>query len=337
MRVTLADVAREAGVSVATASRVLNGSTRPVREDFRLKVLASAQKLDYRADLAAQAMARGSTMTVAVVVTDIRDRYSAAIARGVVAGAAATDFVVTIAGGEPDAEDQLSVVTELRGQRPAGIILAGSRFHAPSIRDRVIAVLTEYRNSGGRVAVIGPAELPFPTVTFEYREGGARLARELVGLGYRSPLIAATRERSSSLVLDGVLEGFAAEGVDVPTSRILVAEAGREGGHALVGTTRDSVFDSVDVVVCTDDAVGIGVLTGLRERGTGPATGTAVTGFYDLLGSDDVWPALTTVRAPLAEAGAAALGLALGGGEVTRLATEVVVRGSTPRRPPTMD
>ena len=70
---TLHDVAREAGVSLATASRSLNGSTRKVNEEYRQRVLEAAARLDYSPNLSAQAVARGTTTTVALLVADIAD------------------------------------------------------------------------------------------------------------------------------------------------------------------------------------------------------------------------------------------------------------------------
>ena len=79
---TLADVAREAGVSIATASRVLNGGTRKVAEEYRDRVVEAAVRLQYTANLAAQATARGMSATVTLLVPDITDPYFSMIAAG---------------------------------------------------------------------------------------------------------------------------------------------------------------------------------------------------------------------------------------------------------------
>src|SRR5688572_26742835 len=95
--VTLHDVAREAGVSLATASRALNGSERKVNEAYREKVLAAAARLNYTPNLSAQAVAKGSTNTVALLVADIADPYFSSIAAGVIRAAEETGLVVTMA------------------------------------------------------------------------------------------------------------------------------------------------------------------------------------------------------------------------------------------------
>ena len=124
---TLHDVAREAGVSLATASRSLNGSTRKVNEEYRKRVLEAAARLDYSPNLSAQAVARGTTTTVALLVADIADPYFSSIAAGVVAEADTSRLIVTMAATERDPERELELVRTLRGQRPRVMILAGSR------------------------------------------------------------------------------------------------------------------------------------------------------------------------------------------------------------------
>ncbi len=80
---TLVDVAQEAGVSLATASRVLNGSTRKVAESYRERVRAAADKLGYTVNVSAQAVASGASALIALLVADIADPYFAQVASGV--------------------------------------------------------------------------------------------------------------------------------------------------------------------------------------------------------------------------------------------------------------
>ena len=95
-RPRLTDVAREAGVSAATASRVLNGSERTVADDLRAKVMAAAERVGYLPNLAAQATVRGHYPAVGLVVGDIRDQFFARVTHGAVLEAARQKLVVTI-------------------------------------------------------------------------------------------------------------------------------------------------------------------------------------------------------------------------------------------------
>lgn len=82
------DVAKEAQVSIATASRVLNGSTRKVRNQSYVKVMEAATKLNYRPNAYAQAVAKGTAPNIVLLVSDISDPYFASVSQGVVKAAA---------------------------------------------------------------------------------------------------------------------------------------------------------------------------------------------------------------------------------------------------------
>ena len=171
---TLLDVANAAGVSLATASRTLNGSTRTVNSDYRDRVLTAAAQLGYTPNLSAQAVAKGSTRTVALLVTDIADPPAAFLTAGVIDAAADAGLTVTVTvtGGDPDRE--LALVRTLRGQRPRVLILAGPASPDDADSAPLTAELRSFEAGGGRVVVIGNRSLPFATVP--HGEGVAALA-----------------------------------------------------------------------------------------------------------------------------------------------------------------
>ena len=118
-QVTLADVARWAGVSVATASRALHGAAgRTVGPELRARVRAAAAELNYSPNANAQAMVRGTTTTVGLIVHDIADPSAAALASGVMAAAADRNLIVTIASTLSDPLTEIRHVEALRGSGP---------------------------------------------------------------------------------------------------------------------------------------------------------------------------------------------------------------------------
>ncbi|MEB0003199.1 LacI family DNA-binding transcriptional regulator [Cryobacterium sp. RTC2.1] len=161
---TLLDVATAAGVSLATASRALNGSTRTVNGDYRDRVFTAAAQLGYTPNLSAQAVATGSTRTVALVVTDIADPRDAFLASGVIDAAADAGLTVTVTvtAGDPDRE--LALVRSLRGQRPRILILAGPPFPDGADGTPLTDELRSFEAGGGRVIVLGERSLGFATV-----------------------------------------------------------------------------------------------------------------------------------------------------------------------------
>ena len=201
---TLEEVARAAGVSLATASRALNGSTRKVNPEYRERVLAAARTLNYSPNLAAQAVAKGGSTTVALVVADISDPYFSGIASGVMRAAEERGLIVTIGSTERLQAREAAMVRVLRGQRPRSVILVGSRWAVDGSDRELAEGLKAFEKAGGRVTMISQPQLPFRTIDIRNREGAAALAGKLIKHGYRSaailtgpPELITARERTS--------------------------------------------------------------------------------------------------------------------------------------------
>ncbi|MCI2957638.1 LacI family transcriptional regulator [Agromyces atrinae] len=335
---TLHDVAREAGVSLATASRSLNGSTRKVNEEYRARVVAAAERLGYTPNLSAQAIAKGSTSTVALVVSDIADPYFSSIAAGVIRSAETAGLIVTMAMTERSAERELELVKTLRGQRPRVLILSGSRYVGAELEGALVKELTAFEETGGRVVIISQRELPFDTVQTDNHAGAKALAEALVAEGYRSfaALTGASSLMTSRDRLSGFREGLAAHGIDLTDDRVMQTDFTRDGGYAAAGQLIERGIDDLDVVFAVNDVMAIGAMSGFRDAGIDVPGRLAIAGFDDILTARDVTPALTTVRLPLEHVGQAAIELALGerGGSraVVTVDGAVVLRASTPRR-----
>jgi len=333
--VTLHDVAREAGVSLATASRSLNGSTRKVAEEYRQRVLEAAARLNYTPNLSAQAVARGSTMTVALLVADISDPYFSSIAAGVAREADTEGLIVTIAMTERDSVRELELVRTMRGQRPRVMILASSRRTADPLAKALVAELEAFESNGGRVVLISTNELPFRTVLLANTEGAADLAGSLVELGYRRfAVITGSGElRTASDRLRGFRQGLTIAGAVLDERNVVEAAFTRDGGYEGMTQLIGRGIHDIDCVFAVNDVMAIGALSALRDAGFEPGVDIGVAGFDDISTARDVSPALTTVAIPLVELGRRALRKAIGDGVDNSLVpTRVVVRDSTPSR-----
>lgn len=336
--VTLHDVAREAGVSLATASRALNGSTRKVADSYRERVLAAAAKLNYTPNLSAQAVAKGRSNTVGLLVGDISDPYFSSIASGAIAAAGEASLVVTIAVTGRDPERELEIVRALRGQRPRTIILAGSRFADAERDDDLVTELTSFQSTGGRVVFISQGELPFDTVALDNRDGARRLAIALAELGYASFAVVSGPDDliTASDRLSGFVEGLGSAGIALPAERVVHAEFTRDGGYAGTQELLSRGIDGLEIVFAVSDVMAMGAVSALRDAGVVPGEGVAVAGFDDIPTVRDITPPLTTVSVPLEEIGRRAVELALretGSEREIENVVEgtVVVRESTPR------
>jgi LacI family transcriptional regulator len=331
--VTLTEVARLAGVSVATASRVLNGSERSVGAELRHRVLAAAAELDYIPNLHAQAVARGSSSVVGLVVHDISDPYFSTIAAGVMAAADEHGLIVSLGSTLASAERELDYVAMLRAQRARALVLAGSRTSNPAQTRRLAREVQAFRSSGGRVACVSQPLLGIDTVQPENEAGARALAVALAGLGHRRFAVLAGPQQLLTACdrLAGFQAGVAAAGGAV--RHVLTGPFTRDGGYQ-AAVDLLAMRTDVTCVFAVNDVMAVGAMAALRERGVAVPDDLSVAGFDDIPTLRDVAPPLTTVRLPLWQLGRQAADLVLAPEpaatpHVVPVAGEVVLREST--------
>ncbi|GAA4988203.1 LacI family DNA-binding transcriptional regulator [Kitasatospora paranensis] len=344
MAVTLGDVARHAGVSLATASRVLNGSARTVTEALSEKVRASAETLGYLTNAPAQALAKASGATVGVLLHDVADPYFGAIARGVWDAASEAGLLSLVASTDADPETELGAIRMLHGQRVRAIVLAGSGYTDPDAVRRIDRALDAYREQGGAVAAITDHGPGYDTVLPANRSGAAGLTGALIALGHRRIAVVTGPERLRVPAerLGGVLDALAAAGLDPAAALVERTEFSHAGGRAAIGRilAAGGPESWPTAVVALSDICAAGVLAELRDRGVAVPGRISVAGFDDIPLAADLAPPLSTVRIPLARLGAEAVRLALAAGEpqpagggagriAVPLPAEVVLRAST--------
>ena len=334
--VTLADVARRAGVSLATASRALNGSARVVRPDLAERVSAAAAELGYVPDPVAQSLARKSSNLVGLVVHDIADPFFSSIAAGAMRVAEGMDLVLTLGATGRDPRRELALVTTMRLQRARALVLVGSRLTGDAeAEERLAAELRTFAAGGGRICSVRQPGLPGDVLQPDNRGGARELATVLAGLGHRSTAVLAGPEgvATSEDRLAGFREGMAAAGVDPASVRVLRGRFDRDGGYAAAAELAADLGPTT-CVFALSDVMAVGALAALRERGISVPGDVSLAGFDDIPTLRDTVPALSTVRIPLEEIGERAARMALEGPapEGPRhvvIPAEVVLRAST--------
>jgi LacI family transcriptional regulator len=333
--VTLDDVARRAGVSQPTASRVLNGSARRVNDEYRERVLAAADELGYTPNLSAQAVARGTSRTIALVISGISDPYFSAMAAAIMRQAERIGLRVSIAVTERSVARELDLVRELRGQQPRAIILAGTGYVDPPSDSALVDELRRYEATGGRVVLISRSDLPFEQVAFDNHQGAQRLGSQLAAIGYQRCLIvgSGTRLLAMRQRVEGFIAGLSECGVEQPADRVFYPEFSWEGARSLVAGLDRTVLGDTQLIFAVTDDLALGVLAGLRERGLRVPADISVAGFDDITTLRDIVPPLTTVHVPLDEVAEETVrrAIELGSGLPWRtVPTHPIIRESTP-------
>ncbi|GAA2109142.1 LacI family DNA-binding transcriptional regulator [Streptomyces synnematoformans] len=330
--ITLQDVARRAGVSVATASRVLGGSARPVGQDYRERVLAAASELHYVPDAAARAMRRGSD-AVCLLADDMTTPTIALLIAAMERAASAADAFVTVSSTGGSVAGQLRAIEVARAVRPRALVLTSGRIDAAALGGRLLDALRSYADDGGRVVVVGETDLPFPWIGFDNRGGARTLGRLVAEQGHRRvAVLGGPRGHfNADERVAGFLEGLADCPAPVTDVRVLPCELSRSGGHH---AARSLLADGtvVDVIMAINDLIAIGALAALNAADVPVPEQMSVVGFDDIPLAADVTPRLTTLALPFQWVGAEAIRRALDTDgeepEPLRVAGTLVVRQS---------
>jgi LacI family transcriptional regulator len=298
--VLLSDVAAAAGVSLATASRALNGQAG-VGVVLAEKVREVARDLGYVANVHARQLAGGTTSVIGLIVHEIDDPFFTEIAGGIVRSALEENLMVQVSHSGRDPEQELRQITTLVVQDVDAIIIAGSGYVDPAREARAKQILQAYQQRGGRVAVIGRHHLGVDAVLPDNVQVGAAAAQHLVQLGHRDVLIAAGSEQLTTIAdrLSGIRRAFEEVGIQ-PT--VLHGEFSLEGG-ARIASRINELAAPPSAVIALSDLMAIGVLQELRRQGIRVPDDISVVGIDDITVSQSLAPALTTVAVPLAEMG----------------------------------
>jgi LacI family transcriptional regulator len=340
-RVTLQDVADRAGVSLTTASRVVNEGSRRVGRQLAERVNTAVAELGYTANLQARAVATGQSTMIGVVVHDISDPYFSSIAAGLIKTAEARGLLVCMSSTAATEAAEREYVSLMHAQRARAVILIGSRSDDAAARAALRAEIAAFTRSGGRAVCVGQDLLGVDTIQPENAAGAEALARALVALGHRSfAVLAGPRDLLTARDrLEGFRAGLAAWSLPLEPARVIHGAFSRDGGYEAMSAILAAGEPLPGCVFAVTDVMAVGALARLRAGRIEVPAGIAVAGFDDISTLRDIYPPLTTVRLPLKRLGEMAAGLVLSDADPDRprvipVPGEVILRDSTLPRPP---
>ena len=336
---SITDVAKLAGVSTATVSRVVSSAPYAVSAQTRARVLDAAETLDYVPNALARGLLKSHVPVVGVIVHDITDPYFSEVVRGVEDAAAPGGYLVIICSSDRIAERENSYVRLLRSMRAATLIFAGSGLDDPEVNEEMGKHLAAMRGYGAAVVHLSPHAFGEAEVGVDNAGGIASMVAELVRLGHRriAFLAGPTSLYVARQRLQGYRRGLAQAGI--PYDERLVASTGfnREGGALGIDALLAGV-PRFTAVCAANDLLALGALERLAQLGIAVPRDVSVAGFDDIQTASMATPPLSTVRLPLQEIGRRGFAFAerqLAGGRPRRvvLPTELIMRGSTARPP----
>lgn len=325
---TARDVARAAGVSVATVSRVLNGNPS-VAPALQEQVQRVADELGYTPHAAARALALQRSMAIGAIVPTLEDSNFAVGVAALQRRVAKAGYTLLLASSNYDQEEELRQVRALCAQGIAGLMMVGAQ-HAPATYDLLASKQIPYVNTW----VI---DADHPSVGFDNREIGRVLADYLLDLGHTEFGIIAQRSPESDRAasrLAGVRRALKARGVRLPQEQLIERSHKIADGQTALRQLM-SAKRRPTAVICGTDMLAFGALVEARRQGMNVPADLSVTGINDTELAANLSPALTTIRLSAEEVGYRAADYLLArannepGLRRTMVPFELVVREST--------
>jgi LacI family transcriptional regulator len=287
----LDEVAKLAGVSAATVSRVLN-NLDVVRDATRARVMRAVAELNYHPNLHARSLAGGKSRTIGMIASNLENPFFFDIFRTLEADSHAKGYELVAAHTGYSAEQLVRSVRLMIGRRVAGLAVIVSEM-APDLIEEV-----EMSRIPTVFYDVGTAKEHISNIRVQYRHGIERLVEYLHELGHKRlafvghhTLLGPTSEREQAFV-DSV-----SRVLPTPEWRTVADQDGPEGGRRAMAELLNTGFRPT-AVICVNDFTAIGVLRELRGRGLRVPQDVSVTGFDNIQLSEYVYPALTTVHIP---------------------------------------
>ncbi|MEM3433781.1 MAG: LacI family DNA-binding transcriptional regulator [Candidatus Methanomethyliaceae archaeon] len=320
-RPTIRDVARLAQVSPTTVSRVLNGKdAEHMRPETKQRVLRALAELDYVPVKAARTLRRNAAGIIAVLLPDVSNPFFACLARGVEAVSFQNGVPMMICDSNHSYEKEARYLDILLEEGIDGVVFV-------PVDEPDEQRLARLGKHGIKIVVADRRVDHWPVVEAENVRGSYELTQYVLNLGYRRiayiagpPSVSTSRDR---------VQGFLKAMEDAGLQPIVMkyGDFTFEAGYTLAQQILS--HGAVELVMCGNDLMAIGVLRAAMEMGMGVPQDLGLTGFDRIQFADLVHPPLTTVEVPAYEMGRAAAELLFSSSMASRTISVKIISGAT--------
>ena len=296
---SLEEVAKRAGVSTSTVSRVLN-DVGPVRNSTRVRVMKAVTELKYHPNLHARTLAGGRSTTLGVIVSNLANPFFFDVFQSLESAALAGGFEVVLANTGYEPARLISSIRLMIGRRVAGLAVVVSEMDPSLIQVlKDAAIPTVFYD-------VGPSVGKITNIAVDYRKGMGKVVEYLHTLGHQRMAFVGHHATLGPINdRQKTFEEIVARYTPSVEVRTAVGSDSLEGGQEAARNLLNSGLTPT-AIACVNDFMAIGVLRELRERGLRVPQDVSVTGFDNIRLSQFCSPALTTVHIPREQIGAAA-------------------------------
>ena len=303
MNVTIYDVAREANVSMATVSRVVNGNPN-VKPATRKKVHDAIERLGYRPNAVARGLASKKTTTVGVIIPDISSIFFAELARGIEDIATMYNYNIILSNSDQNKDKELHLINTMLGKQVDGLVFMGGKITEDHIR--------EFKNSSVPIALAATVDETgeIPAVNINYQQA-AYDATELLVARNNQP-VAFVSGPENTHVNDQKLEGYKRAmkeyGFEDTEDWIVSGDYSYDSGIEALEQILE-LNQRPKAVFVSSDEMALGVIHGAQDHGLSVPEDLEVFGFDNTRLATMVRPTLSTVVQPMYDIGAVAMRL----------------------------
>ena len=284
-KVTMMDVARHAGVSVASVSVVLN-NTGSISDKMREKVMTAVVELGYEQNLAARALKTGQSQVIGLIIPNLINPYFAEFIRCTVEAARTHGNIVSVIDTQNSVQREQDALKFFAQHRVSGIIWCAPKMPQESLLDYA---------GGAQIVVVDSEYDQFDCVCPDHFSGGQQLANYVLSLGHREfGLITGPANNYSAMKrYQGMVAALAGKG-----------EIKWEVSNGFTDNLSDDVLSQIrkgesSAILCANDMIAVGVLLALKTTISADVQQVSITGYDDIRLGKALTPALTTIHLPI--------------------------------------
>ena len=302
---TIRMIAKLAGVSSATVSKVINGKDQNISEDTRRRILEIVEREGYIPNGIAKSLRIKNTKTIGLIVPDVTNLFFAEVAKGIEDAAAKRGYSLILCNTDNKDSKERMYLKILQEKKVDGLIITASHSKLGDQLDSVSIPVVLIDRDVDTPKSVG-------RITVDNIKGGRMAAEKLIDSGCRSivHITAGLENKPSAERYKGFVEALRDAGIKFNKSGLHTGYFTVETGYE--GIVRLSKVMEFDGVFCGNDHIAIGALQALRELGKMIPDDVSVVGFDDIALSKYIHPPLTTIRQPIYKLGESAVMVLLG-------------------------
>lgn len=303
MSVTIYDVAREANVSMATVSRVVNGNPN-VKPTTRKKVLDTIERLGYRPNAVARGLASKKTTTVGAIIPDISSIFFSELTRGIEDIATMYKYNIILSNSDQNLDKEIRLIDTMLEKQVDGIIFMGGEITEEHIKQFKTA------NVPVVLAATHDETKTLPSINIDYKRAAYEATNYLIKSSNEQPALITGGKfiQSNGLKYEGYIEALNDASIEIDENLIIKEESTYNGGIVAVEKLLENNRKPKSIFVTTDE-MAVGVIHSLQDRGLRVPEDVEVFGFNNTRVSLMVRPTLTTIVQPMYDIGAVAMRL----------------------------